>query len=516
MADVQPDVMKKLERCKSLPSLPAVAMEVLRLCQQPEFSMQDLAKIIGKDPALSAKILKVINSPMFSLTREVTTVRQAVMWLGVQSVRTLALRFSLAKGLKDTGKSKAFDHERYWRRSIISAVAAAEFAKHLECDSWEEAFLGALLQDIGMLAMNSALGAEYDAVYAESGGDHTALMEGEAAQWGGDHAAAGAWLATRWNLPSVLRQCMTHNHAEWLGPEEIEDPEGRKVVVSVALSGWIADIWVHDDTARATQIASDRAASLLGLQGFALEPILDSIAELLPETSRLFEMNIGSPDEVAGVLADARESLVMLSIQTAQRARQAEQTVDQLQQRTAALEDKSQRDPMTGLYNRHRMEAALDAEFERSTRTSSPLSVIFCDVDHFKGVNDNHGHQAGDAVLIDVAKIVEAEVRKADIVARYGGEEFVVVLPDASAEAVRHVAERIRTRVEQHGFELPNGRVLRCTISLGCATHGETGQFDHQDGLLHAADECVYVAKRSGRNRVIVQGDPACSMAVAS
>jgi diguanylate cyclase (GGDEF)-like protein len=512
---MQPDVMKKLERCKRLPSLPAVAMEVLRLCQQPEFSMQDLAKIISKDPALSAKILKVINSPMFSLTREVTTVRQAVMWLGVQSVRTLALSFSLVKGLKSDAKG-GFDHERYWKRSIISAVAAGELAKHLKCEQWEEAFLGALLQDIGMLTMKAALGKDYDAVYAQSEGDHTTLIELETDAWGADHSVGGAWLATKWNLPSVLRESMTHTHAEVLDDDTVEDPEVRKVVLCVALSGWLADIWVHDDTMRATQIASDHAASLLGLEGFALEPILDRIAELLPETSSLFEMNIGSPDDVADVLADARENLVMLSVQTAQRARQAEQTVDHLQQRTAALEDKSQRDPMTGLYNRHRMEASLDSEFGHSTRTGAPLSVIFCDIDHFKSVNDNHGHQAGDAVLIDVAKIVQGEVRKADVVARHGGEEFVIVLPDANAETVRAVAERIRSRVEQHPFELPGGKILRCTISLGGATNKETGEFAHQDALLHAADECVYAAKRSGRNRVVIQGDAACKLSVAS
>ncbi len=515
MAAMQPDVMKKLERCKRLPSLPAVAMEVLRLCQQPEFSMQDLANIISKDPALSAKILKVINSPMFSLAREVTTVRQAVMWLGVQSVRTLALSFSLVKGLKSSGKG-GFDHERYWKRSIISAVAAGELAKHLDCAQWEEAFLGALLQDIGMLTLKAALGTEYDEVYNESAGDHLALTELEAQRWGADHSAGGAWLATKWNLPNVLHQAMAHSHAETLDEDEVEDGEMRKVVLSVALSGWLADIWIHDDTMRATQVASDRASSLLGLPGFALEPILDSIAELLPETSALFDMNIGSADDVADVLADARESLVMLSVQTAQRAKQAEQTVDKLQQRALALEDKSQRDPMTGLYNRHRMEAALDAEFERSQRDGIPLSVIFCDVDHFKSVNDNHGHQAGNAVLIDVAKIVETEVRKADIVARYGGEEFVVVLPDASAEIVRMVAERIREKVERHPFELPNGKILRCTISLGGATNHETATFDHQDALLHAADECVYAAKRTGRNRAVIQGDAACNLSVAS
>ena len=133
-------------------------MEVLRLCRQRDFHMRDLASIISRDPALSAKVLKVANSALYGVAREITTVNQAVMWLGVQSVRTLALSFGLVRG-RSSGKKQGFDHQTYWKRSIISAVAARRLAKQADSEWWEEAFLGGLLQDIGMLAMKAALGS---------------------------------------------------------------------------------------------------------------------------------------------------------------------------------------------------------------------------------------------------------------------------------------------------------------------------------------------------------------------
>jgi diguanylate cyclase (GGDEF)-like protein len=510
---LQPDVMKRLQRCKTLPSMPAVAMEVLRLCRQRDFHMRDLAQIISRDPALSAKVLKVANSAFYGVAREITTVNQAVMWLGVQSVRTLALSFGLVRSR--TGKKReGFDHQKYWKRSIISAVAARRLARHVDSEWWEEAFLGGLLQDIGMLAMNAALGARYDKLCLEAGGDHLSLRELEVEAFGGDHSHAAVWLGSNWNLPLVLQESMGRSHAESISAEEIENSNVRKVVQSVALSGWLADIWIVKDTGAATQRASERAASLMGLDRHALETVLASIADSIPETSELFELEVASAGEVAGILAEARDALVALSLQTVQRAISAERTVEQLQRQTAQLEDKFQRDPMTGLYNRHRMESALKGEYERASRLNSSLSIIFADFDRFKRINDTYGHQAGDAVLIAASQIIQGEVRNSDIVARFGGEEFVVIMPGVDSRGLRMVSERIRARIEEHPFALPDGQTLRCTISLGGATYSESNTYEDADALLNAADKCVYSAKRSGRNKVVVEGDPVTTLRV--
>lgn len=160
-------------------------------------------------------------------------------------------------------------------------------------------------------------------------------------------------------------------------------------------------------------------------------------------------------------------------------------------------------DGLTGLSNRRRLDELSARAFAEAKRYGKPLSVLVTDVDHFKKVNDTHGHAAGDDVLRHVASILKSEARDTDVVGRYGGEEFVLVLPSTDAEGARELAERIRKRIEASPAATSVGEV-RVTLSLGVAgfpTHGEG-----LDALVHAGDEALYEAKRAGRNRVVLAG----------
>ena len=137
--------------------MPAVAIQILDLCQKDEPDMSEIAKLIGSDPALSAKILRLTNSPVYGLKCQVRTVSHAICLLGLSAVRPLALSFSLVKGLQARDR-KALTW--FWKRSLLSAVAARELAAATNYRLAEEAFLGALLQDIGVLAMRQLAGTE--------------------------------------------------------------------------------------------------------------------------------------------------------------------------------------------------------------------------------------------------------------------------------------------------------------------------------------------------------------------
>ena len=150
---MQPEIRERLERCSNLPSLPAVALQVLRLCQSDDLDLGQIAKVITNDPALSAKMLRLVNSPSYGLRQQVRTISHALALLGVNAVRTLALSFSLAADMR--GKKQAgIDLQIYWKRSVLAAVAARELATATGLAAVkEEAFLAALLQDIGRLAL---------------------------------------------------------------------------------------------------------------------------------------------------------------------------------------------------------------------------------------------------------------------------------------------------------------------------------------------------------------------------
>jgi two-component system, cell cycle response regulator len=166
-------------------------------------------------------------------------------------------------------------------------------------------------------------------------------------------------------------------------------------------------------------------------------------------------------------------------------------------------------DGLTGLLNHRALQARLDEQLAQAQRYGKRLSLILCDIDHFKSVNDTHGHPAGDLVLKGVARTLARDARATDVVARYGGEEFAVVMPETDAAGGLAIAERIRERIAALSFETGQG-TLRVTMSLGVATFPDDGP--KKATLVERADGCLYHAKRSGRNRSVAsasRGRPA-------
>jgi diguanylate cyclase (GGDEF)-like protein len=156
-------------------------------------------------------------------------------------------------------------------------------------------------------------------------------------------------------------------------------------------------------------------------------------------------------------------------------------------------------DELTSLYNHRRFHEGLRAEVERSRRFEQGLGLVMLDIDNFKQVNDTYGHQVGDRVLAEVARILRDNSREIDEPARYGGEELAVVLPGTDLEGAYNLAERVRTGIERLDLPLDDGRVLHVTASFGAASMPESA--NDQSSLIAAADTALYVAKRSGKNR---------------
>jgi diguanylate cyclase (GGDEF)-like protein len=146
----------------------------------------------------------------------------------------------------------------------------------------------------------------------------------------------------------------------------------------------------------------------------------------------------------------------------------------------------------------------LAEEFAQATSHNWPLSVAFIDLDHFKGINDTHGHQAGDRVLLQVAHTMMGIARDTDVIARYGGEEFVLVLAGCSTANALRVCERIVRAVAGKSHDMGNGQEIVVTVSIGIATHHEIAEFECPEDLLRSADRALYSAKIQGRNCVAI------------
>ena len=158
-------------------------------------------------------------------------------------------------------------------------------------------------------------------------------------------------------------------------------------------------------------------------------------------------------------------------------------------------------DGLTEVENRRSLELHLHEMWQHSMRLHEPIALIICDIDKFKAVNDNYGHQAGDSVLKEFAQLLKSEAREIDRVGRYGGEEFLLILSGTVLDAAVTFAERLREKVEGHTFSYAGG-TLRRTMSCGVAAAPHPRVKD-QEALLRASDDALYVAKETGRNRVV-------------
>jgi two-component system cell cycle response regulator len=165
------------------------------------------------------------------------------------------------------------------------------------------------------------------------------------------------------------------------------------------------------------------------------------------------------------------------------------------------LEVLAQTDPLTEVLNRRALTDRLSAEMERGRRYESTVSLLLIDLDHFKRINDTHGHLVGDDVLMEIAVLLQRAVRSVDVVARYGGEEFVIVLPETGIVGATAFAERMRELIESHEFNKARGQQVNLTTSIGVAIFPAPGVETVED-FFAAADQALYRAKAEGRNRV--------------
>jgi diguanylate cyclase (GGDEF)-like protein len=205
---------------------------------------------------------------------------------------------------------------------------------------------------------------------------------------------------------------------------------------------------------------------------------------------------ITKPINFAELEARVNSLLRIKSLQSALAAREKE-----LSELNMRLRQISLTDGLTQVENRRSLEERLHDMWQHSLRLHEPIAIVMCDIDKFKSVNDTYGHQAGDAVLKEFAQCLKAEAREIDRVGRYGGEEFLLILPGTVLDAAVTFAERLREKVEKHTFKYAGG-TLRRTMSCGVAGAPHPRVKD-QEALLRAADDALYVAKETGRNRVV-------------
>jgi diguanylate cyclase (GGDEF)-like protein len=499
-----PPLHARVLTADNLPSLPTVAIKVLELTEQSDVSTAKIAQVVQNDPAMSAKILKLANSSMFGMAKKVVSLQQAMVLLGLRTVKIMVLSFSLVDTLSSKKKS-AFDFSRYWRRSISMAVSAKLLADTAENSRRDEAFVGGLLADIGMVAAFRCAPDVYLPVVEKCAESKVPIQEVEKSLLGESHAPVSAALLRHWHLPELLCDAIAAHHGE--GFEELQ---GRTRLAAGLLwsAAIIADLFCGELASDELIQVKEKCVELTGIEESKLEAVLEAIDSHVNETASMFSLDIGQTTSYDELRARAVTQLAAASIESeisrveaARREESARQQYEQISGQAEQLRRDAYTDTLTQLANRKSFDENVKRAIKVSQKSGSALGLIMLDVDHFKKLNDDHGHQAGDESLREVGRCLNEVANDRVQPARYGGEEFAVIIENADPRHLLKVAEQIRVSIEQIDIKF-EGKTIQFTASMGLAFADFAKQKVTSNQLIQRADACLYKAKENGRNRI--------------
>lgn len=488
-----------LINCPTLPTLPSVAFNVLKIARSEQPSVNEYANAIERDPALTMRIITLANSAFFSRTHiKVHACQEATARLGVDATLAAVLSFSL---LQNRGIDA--HHQRVWMRSIIASLAARYLAVHLCPNMAGPVFTAALLQDIGIMALRATYPLESANLYTQDALSHRQLSESEQRLFGCDHSQVGAWLAAKWGVPTPLAQRICDSHGEY----NIAAPD----MLCIHLSGPIADAWLSSHPAQSLVAVVREFQSYQSSHSFSLRNLLENIQQQLPALADMLQMVAPPLQDNETLLAEAQQLLFRQTLQLNARLDAQHAELVSLRQRQDELEERSRTDTLTGLANRAWLEEKLEKRFALCQEQSRIMSVVFIDLDHFKKLNDQYGHQMGDLVLENFGKALQSLIREGDLAGRWGGEEFLIILPDEDAKAAHVFAKRIAQRLEKTPMAHDEQEQIHVSVSIGIACLDDGG-FGSPDELIDAADKSMYFIKRTGRGGIAVYGERGASI----
>lgn len=509
------DIKEALSKAEHLPSPPSVATQVLDLAAQDDVDIDEVSEVISRDPALTTKLLKVANSALFATAHPVSTVRQAVMVLGMRTVKIMVLGFSLVQ--TDGREDEDFDYQAFWRTSLTAAVAGRVFAQHFDRRLRDEAFVAGLLQDIGVLAAKEAWPRKYQSILERRGQDGASMHELETEILGVDHQAIGAYLLRSWGIPEQICHAVENHHrADAVGESHTE------VQVRLVRIAELASIVAHnfhrpdfdpDSPEFITGIAElrDRLSRWFSCaEENQISALLDEICKNVSEMSGTFDLGKTDRTQLAAIQAAASQLMVQLSlgmsvdvVEAQRRAAVAEVRATELEGHNRELTELATTDSLTGLTNRMNLDRRIRADVNRAREEGLSIGVFMMDLDKFKSLNDTYGHAAGDEVLRQVGKTLLPRCRSGEILARYGGEEFCVVMAGIPYETFIQRGEELRKAIENLAVHLDDGTVLHPTVSIGGSW--AEGEIPTAKELQSRADALLYRSKEQGRNRVTVE-----------
>ncbi|MBM4362284.1 MAG: diguanylate cyclase [Deltaproteobacteria bacterium] len=473
--------------------LSLVATRIVQLALDESVELAALARLAETDPGFAARIVRAVNGGAYGLSQRVTDLKRAASLLGTRGLRNIALGL-IVSDMAPAGNAGTL----LLSSSLRRGVAARLVAQALRDPQPDEHFTVGLFLEIALLQL-ARLNPGATVEICRMPAQHRVTFERSLG--GPGHPTAGADVARHLGLTEEMVTAIENHHA----PAPPADRLSRTAWVAERLAGAFEGV----DPQRTRELALS-AATAVGVDLQSARAILAQVPELVAQAAQGFDRDVPAQESIDALVADAHQRLVEMNSGYERLIRQLEQLLTEkekleadLRRANAELETAAASDPLTGLPNRRAFDDAIRRDFARAERSGGVLAVVAVDVDHFKRVNDTFGHATGDAVLRQVAEVLRGALRTGDFPARIGGEEFVAILPGADAAGAKIVADRVRVALARTQMPGPSGP-FSVTASFGVAAVAGKALRAGGAAALARADQALYTAKATGRNRVVI------------
>lgn len=489
------ELLEEILACPNLPSLPAIAVRVIEMTSDTNVSLDELAQLIQTDQAMSARILRTVNSSFYGLRERCTTIRKALVMLGLSPVKSLVLGFSLVSCI-EAEKEPKFDYVGYWRRGLYTAAAAKSVADAARIEEADECFLSGLLQDIGMIALYRTLGDEYIEIIEAAENDHRKLVKQELVTLEAQHPDIGALLAQRWRLPEELTVPIKYHERPTAAPNE-----HHRIVRAVAIGNYAHDAVTDIEPAPALKRYYDRCEQWFGLTKTQADEAFKRFAESTEELSDLFNLDTGKCQQPDELLDMADSNLIKLAEEEPRRSSGADQ-LDHL------LTGDDNTDPLTGLLNARGFESALIGMFSTLRETQEPICLAQVVIDGLKEIQKEAGVLASDAVLIRAVAFLQKNFEPiGGIVCRVGSSIISVILPRVTDKQTIGTIEQFQTQFNASLGDLiaktgAPADLIKLSVGVAGTIPGSNSPIATEEKIVAAATRAVQAARTSGGNCV--------------
>jgi len=490
------DLLTDILNCPSLPSLPAVAAKVLELTSDPDVKMAELASQITMDQALSAKVLRTVNSSFYGLRKRCSSIEKALIMLGLGPVKSLVLGFSLVSAFE--GKDgDTFDYASYWKRGLDTAIAAKIIAdvKRFK-DEADECFLAGLLQDIGMIAMYRAMMERYNTLVTEVGQDHSKLAREELKEFELQHAGVGSSIAEQWKLPSEITVPINFHERPTACPSEYS-----KIARSIALGNIIHSVLISENPTNGLRNAYSKGQTWLDLSETEIDQIILETGNASKEMAKVLEVEIDQHESPSVILAKADRKLISMTRENEVESYSANEVGSMAEGADAV-------DQLTGVLNREGFKHAIMQVYSAVKPGEVDITVIQISLSGLEEVTETLGQSSHDDIVIGTSVIlIKYFEPMGGAICRLADHDFGVVLPEVGRPSAARTAAAFSEQFTQSLCrwipDLPEVDEL-VSVHVGIATLDEDTAklFVSPERLVLASSKAVQAAKVSPKSAI--------------